>query len=131
MNSLSQRSASYGEATRLLLLLSCFLVLQAQAECRVLGSCEASLDKPNRFGLLFFWMPTVLRQDGFEFVIYPNDHTPMHVHVFKSDGEVKINLLPVTVVESWNMKKSDARKAKGLAIEYQDFLIEKWREIHG
>ena len=76
-------------------------------------------------------MPTVLRQDGFEFVIYPNDHTPMHVHVFKSDGEVKINLLPVTVVESWNMKKSNARKAKRIAVEHQNFLIEKWREIHG
>ena len=76
-------------------------------------------------------MPTVLRQDGFEFVIYTNDHTPMHVHVFKGDDEVKINLLPVTVVESWNMKKSDARKAKQITIKQQDFLIEMWREIHG
>lgn len=42
------------EAARLLLLLSCFLVLQAQAECRFLGVCEDLLDKPNRFGLLFF-----------------------------------------------------------------------------
>jgi len=73
----------------------------------------------------------MLRQNGFEVVIYPNDHTPMHVHVFKSDSEVKINLSPVTVVESWNMKKSDARKAKRIAVEHQNFLIEKWREIHG
>ena len=73
----------------------------------------------------------MLRQDGFEFVIYSNDHTPMHVHVFKGDGEAKINLLSVIVVESWNMKKSDARKAKRIAVEYQIFLIEKWREIHG
>jgi len=76
-------------------------------------------------------MPTVWRQDGFEFVIYPNDHTPMHVHVFKGDGEAKINLLPVTVVGAWSMGKPDTRKAKRIAIENQDYLIEKWREIHG
>ena len=73
----------------------------------------------------------MLRQDGFEFVIYSNDHTPLHVHVFKGDGEAKINLLSVIVVESWNVKKSDARKAKRIAVKYQIFLIEKWREIHG
>jgi hypothetical protein len=76
-------------------------------------------------------MPTVLRQDGFEFVIYPNDHTPMHVHVFKGDGEAKINLSPVTVVAAWSLGKSDTRKAKRLTVENQDYLIEKWREIHG
>jgi hypothetical protein len=76
-------------------------------------------------------MPTVLRQDGFEFVIYPNDHTPMHVHVFKGDGEAKINLSPVTIIAAWGMGKSDARKAKRITVENQDYLIEKWREIHG
>ena len=54
-------------------------------------------------------MPTVLRQDGFEFVIYTNDHEPMHVHAYKGDGEAKIELSPVA----------------------QDYLIQKWREIHG
>jgi hypothetical protein len=37
-------------------------------------------------------MPTVLRQDGFRVVIYPNDHLPSHVHVLKESGEVRIDL---------------------------------------
>lgn len=35
-------------------------------------------------------MPTVYRQDGFEFRIYTNVHDPPHVHVFKAGGQVKI-----------------------------------------
>lgn len=76
-------------------------------------------------------MPTVLRQDGFEFVIYTNDHEPMHIHAYKGDGEAKIELSPVAVVGVWEMKKSDARKAKRIVAENQDYLIQKWREIHG
>jgi hypothetical protein len=76
-------------------------------------------------------MPTVLRQDGFEFVIYTNDHEPMHVHAYKGDGEAKIELSPVAIVGVWEMKKSDARKAKRNVAENQDYLIQKWREIHG
>ncbi|MGA9773684.1 MAG: DUF4160 domain-containing protein [Blastocatellia bacterium] len=64
-------------------------------------------------------------------MIYTNDHTPMHVHALKGDGEAKINLSPVDLVEVWGMKKSDARKAKAITVEHQDYLIEKWREIHG
>jgi hypothetical protein len=76
-------------------------------------------------------MPTVLRQDGFEFVIRLNDHEPMHVHAYKGDGEAKIKLSPVALVGVWEMKKSDARKAKRIVAENQDYLIQKWRGIHG
>ena len=35
-------------------------------------------------------MPTVLRQDGFSFRLYLNDHIPAHVHAFKAEGEAII-----------------------------------------
>jgi hypothetical protein len=37
-------------------------------------------------------MPTIIREEGFRIVIYPNDHLPAHVHVIKSDGEIRIEL---------------------------------------
>ena len=37
-------------------------------------------------------MVTVHRAHGFRFVIFPNDHSPPHVHVFGQGGEVKIVL---------------------------------------
>lgn len=76
-------------------------------------------------------MPTVLRQDGFEFVIYYNDHEPMHTHVFKGDGELKINLDPVEMTHNWGMKKNEARKAKSIGEKNQTYLMERWREING
>ena len=38
-------------------------------------------------------MPTVARENGIRFVIYPNDHLPPHVHVKLTDGrECRIDL---------------------------------------
>lgn len=77
-------------------------------------------------------MPTVLRKDGFEFVIRTHDHTPAHVHVFKS-GEVLINLgyneLP-SVRENRGMSKKDVRKALDIATDEQTYLLARWCEIH-
>lgn len=76
-------------------------------------------------------MPTILRQEGHEVVIYNNDHPPAHVHVFKGGGEAKINLDPVEVVQVWKMNKATARKAKRVVAENQTYLLEKWEEING
>jgi hypothetical protein len=37
-------------------------------------------------------MPTILFINGFQFIIWPDDHEPPHVHVFKGDGEAKIQI---------------------------------------
>ncbi len=76
-------------------------------------------------------MPAVLRRDGFEFVIYFDDHNPPHVHVFKADGEAKIELDPVIVVGVWRMKRKDVRNAKSITIENHAYLLDRWREING
>jgi hypothetical protein len=76
-------------------------------------------------------MPAVLRRDGFEFVIYFDDHNPPHVHVFKAEGEAKIELDPVVVVGVWRMGKKNVKNARRLTAEYQAFLLDKWKEING
>ena len=76
-------------------------------------------------------MPTVLRREGFDFIIYFDDHNPPHVHVFKSGGEAKIELDPILVAAVWKMKKRDVRDAKRITIEHQSYLLDKWREING
>jgi hypothetical protein len=45
-------------------------------------------------------MPTVLRKDGFEFMIYTDDHEPAHVHVFKGEGKAKIIISTAEPAES-------------------------------
>ena len=82
-------------------------------------------------------MPTIIRQDGFRIVIYPNDHLPAHVHVIKGDGEVRIDLgseeplIPPSLISVMG-KISDRDVAKALFIvkEHQQQLLAKWSEIH-
>jgi hypothetical protein len=76
-------------------------------------------------------MPTVLRQDGYEVVIYFNDHPPPHVHAFKGGGEAKINLNPVQIAQAWQLNKATVRKAKRVVVENQLYLLERWQEING
>jgi hypothetical protein len=76
-------------------------------------------------------MPTVLRREGYEIVIYFNDHVPPHVHAFKGAGEVKIDLDPVVVRQVWKMKKGAALRARSIVTENREYLLEKWEEIHG
>lgn len=81
-------------------------------------------------------MPTVHREDGFRIVIYPNDHLPRHVHVFKADGEVIIQLgsdIEDPLIDQIYGDISDKNIAKALQLVqiHQIKLLEAWRGIHG
>ena len=76
-------------------------------------------------------MPTIIKQDGFRVVIWPNDHLPPHVHVFKREAEVKIALLePIVFNVEGQISNKDLVKALNLVIEHQIELLKRWKEIH-
>ncbi|MGH9853534.1 MAG: DUF4160 domain-containing protein [Blastocatellia bacterium] len=79
-------------------------------------------------------MPTVLRKDGFNFVIYPDDHEPAHTHVKKAGKEVVINLgdneTAPHMRDNNGMPKQNVRRALRITYEYQDYLIKAWKEFH-
>ncbi|MGH9837636.1 MAG: DUF4160 domain-containing protein [Blastocatellia bacterium] len=68
-------------------------------------------------------------------MIYVQDHEPKHTHVKKAGREAVINLGDETtkpwVRENKGMNERNRRRALQIAGEYQHYLIEKWREIHG
>jgi len=76
-------------------------------------------------------VPTVLRREGYEIVIYFNDHVSPHVHAFKGNGEARIQLDPVVVRQVWKMKKQVVLRAKRIVATNREYLLEKWEEIHG
>jgi hypothetical protein len=76
-------------------------------------------------------MPTILRQDGFAFMIFTNDHEPPHVHVCKGGAEAVINLDPVSIRENYRMAKKELRKAKDIVEANRSELLQAWEEIHG
>ncbi len=80
-------------------------------------------------------MPMILREQGFRVVIYPNDHLPSHVHVFKGSGEVRIELGdeksgPSLMTITGQISDKDVAKALYLVKENQAKLLAKWSEIH-
>ena len=79
-------------------------------------------------------MSTVLREEGFRFMIRSNDHNPPHVHVIKGDGQVKILLGSESeapeIYENW-MTERDAIRAWRIVVEKQEYLLDEWGKIHG
>jgi hypothetical protein len=76
---------------------------------------------------------TVHRAHGFRFVIFPNDHSPPHVHVFGHGGEAKIMLEgPQGIEFDWvvGIGRADLRRALQEVERERDRLIATWRRIH-
>ncbi len=78
-------------------------------------------------------MPRVLSQYGeFRFMIYLNDHEPMHVHVFHQNGEAVINFAGVPLLrENRGLNRNHLRRAMRIVRENQAVLQSRWREING
>ena len=57
--------------------------------------------------------------------------SPVHVHVFKAEGEIIINLDDLSVRDAWRMKRRDGRQALNIVEQHQAFLLAEWERIHG
>lgn len=75
-------------------------------------------------------MATILSQNGFQVMVFTNDHWPPHMHVFKAGTEAVISLAPVSIRENYRMPPKNLRKAVDIVTENQDILLQAWREIH-
>jgi hypothetical protein len=78
-------------------------------------------------------MPTVLRQAGYELLIYnpPREHGPAHVHVFHAGQQVVIDLDPIKVTRVGRMAVRNIVAAVRLVEAHQEFLLTEWERIHG
>lgn len=74
-------------------------------------------------------MPTVLRLNGYDVMIYTHDHLPRHVHVFYGDSEVIMNIDDLTVVKNFGMSGRVLREAQRLVAANQLFLQSEWDRI--
>jgi len=75
-------------------------------------------------------VPTVLREHGFDVRIYTRNHEPPHVHCWKGDGEIVLDLAPIGIRENHGLSKGDARRALAICAAHQLFLIAHWQRIH-
>ena len=74
-------------------------------------------------------MPKIFERDGFRVFIYPNDHSPAHVHIWKAEGQVIIELDPIRIRRFEAMRRKNVSKAVEIVEENQVVFLEKWSEI--
>ncbi len=79
-------------------------------------------------------MPTIHRLNGLRVVIYPNDHSPPHVHVIGKTAEAVLDLHrwegPVTLRESYGFQKKKLRRLMAELDTQLELLCNEWETIH-
>lgn len=79
------------------------------------------------------------RLGGVLFVAYPQDHTPRHVHGFRGEAEVIVDLCDdgtvglakrIDAVRPPDAKRSEIRHILTVAAEHFEILIELWESMH-
>lgn len=77
-------------------------------------------------------MPTVLRERGFRFMIYIDDHPPAHVHVFGGGNEVVIEFDEAIRIRDYRgFNNRELALVKLLVRDNLETLRNEWRRIHG
>lgn len=75
--------------------------------------------------------PTVLREAGYQFVIFPNDHPPAHVHVFKAYEECVFTLDPVELRDNpGRYNTRELGKIRRIVEDNQTELLAAWDRFH-
>ncbi len=74
--------------------------------------------------------PTIVRQDGYIFVIYANDHPPAHVHVKKAENDARIGLNPVEVLHNVSFNTRELSKNLDITRQHLPTLIASWNTLH-
>ncbi len=80
-------------------------------------------------------MPTVLRVDGYQIMIYLDDHFPPHVHVSARGCELVVYLncraAFVSVRNNDGFKNSEIGSIVRLVQKHRDRLCDMWKGVHG
>ncbi len=76
-------------------------------------------------------MPTVFDKDGYSF-FYSNDHTPIHIHVRRGDGEAVFVVEPdVELRESVRFNVRELSRAEELIHDHLELIKQKWAKHLG
>jgi hypothetical protein len=80
-------------------------------------------------------LPTVLRFDGFNVVVYPADHIPAHVHVFGGGNEAIFNLNcptgPAALRENYDFSRRVIARIRKVLDDAVPMLCHEWRRMLG
>ena len=74
-------------------------------------------------------MPTILREQGFRFHFFSQEHLPIHIHVKKGGARARIVLEPIIEVDkNYGLTPSQMRTVIQLIEQHYEYLIQQWHE---
>lgn len=77
-------------------------------------------------------MPILLREAGYRFGIYTDDHPPAHVHVFSRGNEAVIVVEDeLSVRNNWGMRTDELRTILRIVNRNREMFLNEWRRIYG
>lgn len=74
-------------------------------------------------------MPTVLRHNGINLMVYTHDHVPKHVHCFRGEMSAIVDIKTLRVHHTHNVNGRFLREIVELVSQHRQLLLEKWDEI--
>lgn len=72
-------------------------------------------------------MPTILKENGFKFFFYSNEHLPKHIHISKGDDYAKFDLENLKFTINF-FSNSDTKKVLKIVKLNQELFKRRWSE---
>lgn len=73
-------------------------------------------------------MPTILRENGYRFFFFSNEHLPKHIHVEKSDKYLKVEIETLNILNSFKMTSKEQKEVIDIVNKHQKDFLEAWNE---
>jgi hypothetical protein len=73
-------------------------------------------------------MPTILRENGYRFFFFSNEHLPKHIHVEKSEKYLKVEIETLAILDSFKMTTKEQKEVVVIVEKHQKLLLEAWNE---
>jgi hypothetical protein len=78
-------------------------------------------------------VPKVIDENGYRVSVWPNDHPPPHVHVYRADRECLVEIgvpgdVAAALYENRGMSTKEWQGAVALVQKYQEQSRKKWEE---
>lgn len=74
--------------------------------------------------------PTIVREQGYSIIIFPNDHAPAHVHVRAAGDVARVQLEPLQLLDAYGYNNRQVRANIELVEKHRDQLLRTWDAIH-
>lgn len=76
-------------------------------------------------------MARIYDDGAFQVQIWPNDHIPEHVHVYRAEALIIIVLATLEVRAAYDARPPDIRRAVGIVEQNRARFLAEWRRMHG